>query len=172
MDFKLRRLRNYSIVMLRNKNEKEQVVKNLWLFLFQLSVIGFCLNVQSQSLPPIASPQSASFLIKALQIQGNTLLPGSKLMGLVAHLVGDGRTLNDLVQGATIIQQAYREAGYGGVVAFVPEQKLEDGNVIIQVIEGKIDKVLISGHAERDETNILRSLPHLKQGRNASCQKY
>jgi len=139
-------------------------VKNLWLFLLQLSVIGFCMNVQSQSLPPVVPPQPSLFSIKTLQIQGNTLLPESKLMALVAHLVGDGRTLNDLVQGATAVQQAYREAGYGGVVAFVPEQKLEDGNVIIQVVEGKIDKVPISGHTERDETNILRSLPHLKQG--------
>jgi len=139
-------------------------VKNLWLFLLQLSVIGFCMNAQSQSPLPIASPQSSVFSIKTIKIQGNTLLPESKLMALVAHLVGDGRTLNDLVQGTTAVQQAYREAGYGGVVVFVPEQKLEDGNVIIQVIEGKIDKVLISGHAERDEANILRSLPHLRQG--------
>lgn len=139
-------------------------MKNLWLFLLQLSVIGFCMNVQSQSLPPVTPTQPQSFSVKTLQIQGNTLFPESKLMALVTYLIGDGRTLGDLVQGTTAIQQAYREAGYGGVVAFVPEQKLENGDVIIQVIEGKIDKVLMSGNKRYDETNILGSLPHLRQG--------
>lgn len=139
-------------------------MKNIRLFLLQLFMIGICVNVQSQSLPPVAPSQSQSFSVKALKIEGNTLLPESKLMARIAHLIGEGRSLNDLVQGATVIQQAYREAGYGGVVAFVPEQKLENGDVIIQVVEGKIDKVQISGNTERDETNILRSLPHLKQG--------
>ena len=139
-------------------------MNNLRLFLLQLFMVGICVNVHSQSLPPVAPPQSQSFSVKALKIEGNTLLPESKLMARIAHLIGEGRSLNDLVQGATAIQQAYREAGYGGVVAFVPEQKLENGDVIIQVVEGKIDKVQISGNDERDEINILRSLPHLKQG--------
>lgn len=139
-------------------------MNNLRLFLLQLFMVGICVNVHSQSLPPVAPPQSQSFSVKALKIEGNTLLPESKLMARIAHLIGEGRSLNDLVQGATAIQQAYRKAGYGGVVAFVPEQKLENGDVIIQVVEGKIDKVQISGNDERDEINILRSLPHLKQG--------
>ncbi len=139
-------------------------MKIFWLFLLQLSMIGSCMNVHSQSQTPVTSTQSQSFSIKTLRIQGNTLLPESKLMTVVAHLIGDGRTLNDLVQGATAVQQAYREAGYGGVVAFVPEQKLENGDAIIQVVEGKIDKVHISGHTEHDEANILRSLPHLRPG--------
>jgi len=139
-------------------------VKNLGLFLLLVFVIGFSMSVKSQSLPPATSTKSQSFSVKSLRIQGNTLLLEKELMALVAHLVGDGRTLNDLVQGATEIQQAYRQAGYGGVVVFVPEQKLENGDAIIQVVEGKIDKVQISGNTERDETNLLRSLPHLKQG--------
>ncbi len=139
-------------------------MNNLRLFLLQLFMVGICVNAHSQSLPLVAPSQSQSFSVKALKIEGNTLLPESKLMARIAHLIGEGRSLNDLVQGATAIQQAYREAGYGGVVAFVPEQKLENGDVIIQVVEGKIDKVQISGNTERDETNILRSLPHLKQG--------
>ncbi len=139
-------------------------MKNLWLFLLLIGVVGSSVNVQGQSLPTVASTQSQAFFVKTIRIEGNTLLPENKLIALVAYLVGDGRTLNDLVQGATAVQQAYREAGYGGVVAFVPEQKLENGDVIIRVIEGKIDKVNISGHTEHDEANLLRGLPHLRQG--------
>ncbi|GKS69053.1 hemolysin activation/secretion protein [Nitrosomonas sp. PY1] len=142
-------------------------MKKIGGFLLLAVAIFFYGNVESQPLPtnPASAPaQSQSFSVKSIHIQGNTLLPENKLMVLIAYLIGDDRTLNDLVQGATTVQQAYREAGYIGVIAFVPEQKLENGNVIIQVLEGKIDKINISGLAERDEINILRSLPHLEQG--------
>lgn len=139
-------------------------MKNIWLFIIQIGVIGSCMSAQGQSLPSSPSAQSQSFFVRTIQIQGNTLLSESKLDALVAHLPGSERTLNDLVQGATVVQQAYRDAGYGGVVVLVPEQKLEGGNVIIRVVEGKIANVLISDNKQYDETNILGSLPHLRTG--------
>lgn len=139
-------------------------MNNLQLFLLQLFMIGICMNVQSQSLPPVAPSHSQSISVKSLKIEGNTLLAESKLMSRIVYLIGDDRSLSDLVQGATVIQQAYREAGYGGVIAFVPEQTLENGDVIIQVLEGKIENINISGNTDHDEINILRALPYLKRG--------
>lgn len=141
-------------------------MRNLWLFIIQICVIGSCMNVQGQSLPSSLSTQSQSFFVRTIKIQGNTLLPESKLNALVAHIPSSSieRTLNDLVQGATLVQQAYRDAGYGGVVVLVPEQMLESGNAIIRVVEGKIANVLISDNKQFDETNILASLPRLRKG--------
>lgn len=139
-------------------------MKNLWLFLLQVFVAGSCMDVQGQSLSSNPPMQPPSFFVRTIEVQGNTLLPESKLVGLVAHLAGGERTLNDLVQGASAVQQAYREAGYGGVVVLVPKQKLENGDAIILVVEGKIENVFISGNKQYDEINILRSLPHLRKG--------
>lgn len=104
------------------------------------------------------------FPVAAVNIQGNTLLPEAELAKLVAHLPGGERTLEDLNKAATAVQQAYRNAGYGGVVAFIPEQDLNGGNVIVRVIEGKLARIRISGNQRLDETNIRRSLPSLKEG--------
>lgn len=128
------------------------VSKYSWglLFLVWLCSISSCLQAQS-------------FFVKRVDIQGNTLLSMSKLGQYISHLFDSERTIKELNDAADAIQQAYRTAGYGGVVALVPEQKLENGNIIIQVIEGKIDNILISGNERYDENNILRSLTHLQK---------
>ena len=121
---------------------------------------------QAQTTSPLPeSPSSVqSFPVKTVQIQGNTLLPEGQLAELVAHLVETERTFGDLMQAAAAVQQAYRTGGYGGVVAFVPEQNLGAGKIIIRVVEGKLAVVDVSGNQRYDEANIAASLPHLKVG--------
>lgn len=126
----------------------------------------FCPSAQAQTLPPSSetSSETQSFSVTKIQIQGNTLLPVDELTRLVAHLVGDQRTLGDLMQGAASVQQAYRKAGYGGVIAFVPEQQLNSGDIVIRVVEGKLSNVEILDNQRYDESNILHGLPHLRKG--------
>ena len=104
------------------------------------------------------------FAVTVVNIQGNTLLTEAELANLVSRLPGGKWTLEDLNKAAISIQQAYRNAGYGGVVAFIPEQDLKLGNVIVRVIEGKLARIRISDNQRLDETNIRRSLPSLKEG--------
>lgn len=105
-----------------------------------------------------------SFTVRSIDIQGNTLLPMSKVEQFFSHLIESERTLKEVNDAVEKLQLTYREMGYGGVVVLVPEQKLENGKIIIQVIEGKLDNVLISGIERYDEANILRSLHHLQKG--------
>ncbi len=139
-------------------------MKNKGLFLLSFLMLCFCQLARGDSLSETSTKPVQSVLIKTIQLKGNTLLPEAELMELTTHLMGKERTLDDLTQAATAIQQAYREAGYGGVVAFIPEQKLENGDVIIQIVEGKIDRINLSGNERYDDNNIRNSLPSLKQG--------
>ncbi len=104
------------------------------------------------------------FSVTEIQIQGNTLLPENKLQELIAYLIGDERTLDDLTKATAVVTKAYRNAGFGGVVAFIPEQDLVAGSIIIQVVEGKITNILVSENNRYDENNILTSLPSIRQG--------
>lgn len=124
------------------------------------------LVAQTDTSPTADTPPTkvVRFPVKAASIQGNTLLPQSELTKLVANLSGGERTLEDLNKAANLVQQAYRDAGYGGVVAFIPEQDLNAGNVVIRVIEGKLARISISDNQRLDQTNIRRSLPSLKEG--------
>ena len=117
-------------------------------------------QAQQDSTPPPAQ----YFSVKSVEIKGNTLLPESRIKEVTRYLVGDNRTLDDLKEAANAVQRAYRDAGYGGVVVFIPEQEAAGGNIIIQVVEGKIAQIEITGNERYDETNIRRGLPNLRKG--------
>lgn len=113
-----------------------------------------------------ASPKSQQQKVKvnAVRVEGNTLLPQQRLAELTAGLAGTERSVGDLNQVATRIQNAYREAGYGGVVAYIPEQEATSGNVVVRVVEGKLANVRVTGNVHFDTANIRAGLPNLREG--------
>jgi hemolysin activation/secretion protein len=119
---------------------------------------------EAQSPTPPIPDDTPRFGVSAVRVEGNTLLPEGELAAVVAPLVGNDRTLADLRKTAASVQTAYRDAGYGGVVAFVPPQQLSGGALVIRVVEGKLARVSISGNQRYDEANIRRSLPGLREG--------
>ena len=105
------------------------------------------------------------FDIVRFQIEGNTLLPEAEVQGAVAPLVGPKRVYGDIQKALEALEGAYRRAGYSTVQVYVPEQELTTGVVRLQVTEGVVGKVLISGNKYFSEANIRASLPELKEGR-------
>lgn len=99
-----------------------------------------------------------------MRIEGNTLLPDRVLSDLTAGVAGTERSVPELNQIAARIQNAYRDAGYGGVVAYIPEQGISGGTVVIRVVEGKLANVHVSGNVYFDTANIRAGLPDLREG--------
>lgn len=126
-----------------------------------LSAMTVCAFAQA---PGAAPAQQQRIKVAAVRVEGNTLLPERVIAGLTADLAGNERSMADLNQLATRIQKAYRDAGYGGVVAYVPEQEISGGTVVIRVIEGKLANVRVTGNAFFDTANIRAGLPHLSEG--------
>jgi hemolysin activation/secretion protein len=126
--------------------------------------VVFSASAGAQEAPAAAAAAQPRFSVSAVRVEGNTLLPAEEVEARVATLVGAERTLADLRGGAAAVQAAYREAGYGGVVAFVPPQDLAAGEVLIRVVEGKLAQVSVSGNERYSEENIRRSLPGLREG--------
>ena len=145
-----------------DKRRMTSKTKNLGRCLLIVLLLCLVTNVQGQvSSSTVISPNQNipdSFLVKTIQIQGNTLLSESKLLQLVDQLIDSEQTLDALKKGAEAIQKMYRDAGYGGVVAFIPEQKLSDGNVVIQILEGKLTAVQISGNENLNEATLSNDL--------------
>ncbi len=105
-----------------------------------------------------------AFRIDSVRVEGNTLLPPASLDAVLADLPGPSRTMADLTQAAARLQRAYRDAGYGGVLAFVPPQTLGSGPVLIQVVEGKLAKVRVMGNRHFSGSNLRAGLPSLREG--------
>src|SRR5450759_2676339 len=115
--------------------------------------------------------QDEHFDIVRFQIEGNTLLPEATGQGAVAPLVGSKRVYGDIQKALEALERAYRAAGYSTVQVYVPEQELTTGVVRLQVTEGVIGKVLISGNQRFDNANIRAGLPALKEGRAPNLRR-
>ena len=111
------------------------------------------------------SAQDEHFNIARFQVEGNTLLPEAQVQGIVAPLAGPDRVYGDIQKALEALERAYRAAGYSTVQVYVPEQELTSGVVRLQVTEGVIGKVLISGNKHFDDANIRASLPALQEGK-------
>ncbi len=115
--------------------------------------------------PAHAANDALRFDITRFQVEGNTLLPAAELDQRVAPLAGTGRAYGDIQQAAEALQDAYRQAGYGTVTVSLPEQELTGGVVRIQVTEGVIGRVTVTGNQHFGEDNIRASVAPLQVGK-------
>ena len=89
----------------------------------------------------------ATFTVTGVAFDGNTVLPGNALQAIAAPYIGRPITLAEANELASKITAAYRDAGYVLVRAVIPAQRVTDGILRIQIVEGTIDKVNIQGDA-------------------------
>lgn len=125
----------------------------------------------AQAPPPAApaastteSPAPARVQVREFLVKGNTLLPPSRIDATLAPFQGQ-RDMKELVHAALAVQNLYRDAGYGAVIAYLPEQSGAPGTVVIQVLEGHVGKVTVSGNKVATEAQVRRSVPLLREGR-------
>ncbi len=118
--------------------------------------------------PSVAATASAVVNALGFEVSGNTLLAPETIQARLAEFHGESGAepnLPRLKAAAAAVQELYRGAGYGGVVAFLPEQTLKkDGIVRIRVVEGRLARVDVKGNEHFTTENILASLPDLRTG--------
>ncbi len=135
-----------------NLNAKQAALL-AWLFFCVGSATGAEVEVPAQRVS-----------ISEIAVNGNTLLPQTEIDRVLAPFKGP-RTIAELQAAAAAVQDLYRQAGYGGVVAFLPEQALGSGKLAISVLEGHVAQVVISGNQQFSAANVRRSLPIVQEGR-------
>jgi hemolysin activation/secretion protein len=101
--------------------------------------------------------------VERFEVVGNTLLPQATIDTRLAAFKG-ATTLVRLREAAAAVQDLYRDAGYGGVIAFLPEQQAAPGQIRIRVVEGKLSLVEVADNRQFSAENIRASLPSLVTG--------
>src|ERR1700744_5611443 len=91
--------------------------------------------------------QSVSFTLSSIGFEGNRALSDSQLQALAAPYIGRPVTLSQIYELADKVTAAYRAAGYILARAIVPAQKIDGGNLKLQIVEGFIGSVKIEGDA-------------------------
>ncbi len=90
--------------------------------------------------------KEVQFTLNSIHITGNTEYTEEQLMNLVCNKMGQTVTINDLIGMANAITEYYQRNGYISTTAYLPPQKVEDGNVEIVVLEGKYGNITIEGN--------------------------
>ena len=88
----------------------------------------------------------ATVQVERFEVVGSTVFSPEELAAMTAKFLQQGPlTFQDLLAAADAITQHYLEAGYITSGAFLPEQKIEAGVVKLQVLEGGLETIEVTG---------------------------
>jgi hemolysin activation/secretion protein len=103
------------------------------------------LNLPTPTAPraaPEAKPDQATLIVKRFDLQGVQLLSAESIQEALQPWRDRPVTFDDLQKACEAIEALYRKRGYI-VQAILPQQKIADGILIIQVIEAKLGAVIV-----------------------------
>lgn len=104
------------------------------------------------------------FNIETFEIKGSSLIPLETMMEIVKPFTGSNKTVADVEKARDAIEKLYHQKGYPTVLVNIPEQTIQEGVVQLQVIESRIDRVMITGNRYYTMERIKRALPSLRSG--------
>ncbi len=99
--------------------------------------------------PQHAEPEKATspprVFVSSIEIRGNTVLPQSELAAIARGFVDRFLEGNDLEVLRSKITQHYRDAGYVGSGALLPDQDFEAGRLVVMIVEARLGDIALRG---------------------------
>ena len=117
-------------------------------------------ELRGKSLP------SKPFLVKSIHISGNTLFDSETLHALVIDAEGKNLDLSQLLELASRITDYYRSHGYPLARAIIPAQVIQDGVVVLEVIEARYGKINLNNGSHINVQLLDATLSPLVSGQN------
>ena len=108
--------------------------------------------------------QAVQFAVTTFLVEGNTILGQSKIDGLLETYKGNKRQMKDVEQARMELEKLYHSAGYPTVLVNLPEQTIESGVVRLQVVEGHLLSITVTGNEYYSWSNIRGKMPSLTPG--------
>ncbi|MBN9417185.1 MAG: ShlB/FhaC/HecB family hemolysin secretion/activation protein [Candidatus Eremiobacteraeota bacterium] len=112
-------------------------------------------DLVQQEESPVPTASEKTILVSKFVVTGNTLLPPEELEKAYQSYQGQSLTLAQLREVARNLTAVYQRNGYFLVRAYLPQQSIQDGQVELRVIEGKVGKVNVEG-AENYDPEFIR----------------
>jgi hemolysin activation/secretion protein len=104
------------------------------------------------------------FAVHAFDFAGNTVFPSWRLKRVVERYLDLELNLYDLNVAADAVTEFYHDNGYMLARAVIPPQKVEDGRVQIEIVEGRVGQVLFSGNDRYTSEFLSKWTPSLGPG--------
>ena len=103
----------------------------------------------------VADDSGAKIMVNKIVVEDATLISQDVITKVIVKFEGKELTLKQMQQCADMITDQYRLKGYATSRAYIPQQTIKDGVLIIRVIEGKLGNLTIQGN-KYFKTSLLR----------------
>jgi hemolysin activation/secretion protein len=113
---------------------------------------------------PVRAIVEDAFLLKKIDISGNSLFETSLLQALAIGMVGKNVRLSQLNELTLLITDFYRDRGYPLTRTIIPAQTIDAGVLTIQVIEARYGKIEIENKSNIQEKFLNDTLQSLQSG--------
>jgi hemolysin activation/secretion protein len=110
----------------------------------------------TQSQPPTLEDVPQTITVQKFDVVGSTVFSPEELAKVTAEFTNRPITLAELFQARSQITELYLNKGYITSGAYIPPQAIDSGVIKIQVLEGKLEDIQISG-TRRLDPNYVRS---------------
>ncbi len=130
----------------------------------RLAPLHLCLALFALRAAAAESPPSEGFDIWEFEISGSAQLPPQAIERAVYPFLGPDRTVDDVERASAALEALYKEAGYGTVIVNIPEQDVVDGLVKLEVVEGTVDRLLVTGTRYFSPAQLRAAVPSLAPG--------
>jgi hemolysin activation/secretion protein len=98
------------------------------------------------------------------RIDGAHLLDQPEVEEAVYPFLGPDRSTDDIEEARAALEKAYFAKGYQTVAVEIPQQQVQDGVVLLKVVEGKVGRLRVNGSRYFSLDEIKEEAPSLAEG--------
>jgi hemolysin activation/secretion protein len=131
-----------------------------WLLACSLCALPLAAPAQDAS----AGASEPRFDVWEFAVSGNTLLEQQAVERAVYPFLGPGRTVADVERARQALEVVYKDAGFGTVAVNIPEQDVAEGLVALEVVEGRVERLLVTGTRYFSPAELRAAVPSLAAG--------
>ncbi|TDP64082.1 hemolysin activation/secretion protein [Roseateles toxinivorans] len=113
---------------------------------------------------PASVAETPRFDILEFEIEGNTVLPLALIERAVLPYLGLQKQMLDVEAARAELDKAYQSAGFLTVFVDVPEQRIDGGLVRLKVVEGRVERLSVTGARYYSQGQIRATVTELADG--------
>ncbi len=91
-------------------------------------------------------PSHKTVSIQAVTIEGNESVSDREIQGWIEEFVGTRMSIADIYRMCKTIDEGYAANGYFLARAYPPPQDIQDGVLVIRILEGRIGSIEVEGN--------------------------
>ena len=113
----------------------------------------------------VSAAPPTTFDLLEFSVEGNTVLDDVEIERAVYPLLGPDKVVGDVEKARAALEAAYQQQGYLSVSVVVPEQSVASGVIRLQVIEGHVERLRVSGNQYTSRNDLRSEVPEVAPGK-------